>query len=356
MSAPHSTSTAAQGPERIDAFLAAGALRDPAWASATSTDGYARLILGLAASRPHALLLAGDGNQPAARALVAQSLGADRAAVIGLFEMASDAAGSAAAAEVIAQAAAWAAEQEIDALYAPVDLNTWFDYRFLLPAEGEGAKVPLRPWEPIHPPGYLETFRAHGFAEVERYETVGVLLPQAGYTGEKAVASTRDAWQKAVDDGIEFSRLTDPAALPDLLDELHPICMDAFRDNLLFEPLAAPVFRAVYSSAIASRDAGATHWARDASGRPVGFVFAFREEDTTVVKTIAVDPSMRGRQLSSALMHLAIRTSVESGVNDFVSALVRRGNTSNFLSQAHLMPGVGTWKREYALLGRKRGS
>jgi GNAT superfamily N-acetyltransferase len=340
--------------DRIEEFIAAGGLRDPDWSSYASSESYARLILGLAASRPHALLLAGDPGEPRARALVAQSLGDTQAAVLGLFEAISGAAGDEAAERVIAEAGAWARGRGLVRLYAPVDLNTWFDYRFILPAEPGASAAPLRPWEPIHPPAYLERFRAAGFGEAERYETVAVLLPRTGaYTSKNAVEYTHGAWKKAVDEGITFGRLTDPSSLPALLDELHPLCMAAFADNPLFEPLPATVFRAIYASAIASRDAGATHWARDANGRPVGFVFAFREDDTMVVKTIAVDPALRGRQLSSALIHLVMRTAVENGVHDFISALVRRGNTSNFLSKAHLMPGVGSWKREYALLARE---
>ena len=339
--------------DRIESFVAAGALRDPRWASYASAEGYTRLILGLAASRPHALLLAPDPAAPRARALVARSLAEPDAAVLGLFEAAADADGEAAADRVIDEALAWAREQGLARLYAPVDLNTWFDYRFMLPVESSGDQPPLRAWEPIHPPAYLERFRARGFEPAEHFESVGILLPESGpYTGASAVEYTRPAWQKAVSEGIVFERLTDPAALPALLEELHPLCMAAFSDNPLFEPLPAQLFRSMYASAIGSRDASTTHWARDASGRPAGFVFAFREDDATVVKTIAVDPAMRGRQISSALMHLAIKTTVESGRRDFVSALVRRGNTSNFLSKPHLMPGVGSWKREYVLLAR----
>lgn len=347
------TAAGTADPEHVEAFVAAGALRDPRWASRSSSEAYTRLILGLAATRPHELLLSSE-ETARARALVAQSLGTENAAVLGLFEMAPDPTGAAAATHAIERAVAWAHARGLTMLYAPVDLNTWFDYRFMLPPERAAAGVPIRPWEPIHPPAYLELFRARGFTEVERYETTAILLPRTGaYTGASAVEQTRDAWRKAVDSGITFDRLTDPAALPPLLDELYPLCMEAFSENLLFEPLPASVFRSLHVSGIASRDASATHWARDEQGRPVGFVFAFREDDTMVVKTIAVDPGLRGRRLSSALMHLVIRTAVESGIHDFVSALVRRGNTSNFLAQAHLLPGVGCWKHEYVLLGRQ---
>ncbi|HSM04702.1 MAG TPA: GNAT family N-acetyltransferase, partial [Longimicrobiales bacterium] len=79
---------------------------------------------------------------------------------------------------------------------------------------------------------------------------------------------------------------------------------------------------------------------------------AFRDGGAAVVKSIAVSPEHRGRHLSTALIHHLLAAAEPAGVHEMISALVRTGNTSEFLSRRHLMPGVGTWRHRYAVLGR----
>ena len=95
---------------------------------------------------------------------------------------------------------------------------------------------------------------------------------------------------------------------------------------------------------------------RDGSGRLAGFVLAFVDGDTAVVKTIAVTPELRGKRISSALVHLVLKASVERGLRTVVSALVRRGNTSEHLASPYLKLGVTPWKREYILMRRSLGA
>ena len=69
-----------------------------------------------------------------------------------------------------------------------------------------------------------------------------------------------------------------------------------------------------------------------------------------VVKTVAVAPDARGSRLSTALFHLAAKAAADTGIHTFISALVRRANTSEYLGQPHLTPGVETWTQDYVLL------
>jgi GNAT superfamily N-acetyltransferase len=235
-----------------------------------------------------------------------------------------------------------------------VDSSTWFAYRFALPVPEGSPDPPPYAWEPRNPPEYPERFRRHGFADRERFETVGLRFPRSGpYTIESLLAHSGRGWQSAASAGFSIERLdgrTDPSAF---LDELHPLCAGAFADNPFFEPLPRTLFRALYADALARTSGHLTFFARDGSGRLAGFVFAFPDRGAVVVKTVAVAPESRGAGLSSALLHAVFRAAVEAGVDRFVSALVRKGNTSEFLVKPHMVPSVVTWLREYVVLGRE---
>ena len=144
----------------------------------------------------------------------------------------------------------------------------------------------------------------------------------------------------------------DGVSVPTFLEELHPLCLEAFGESPLFEPVSREVFRGLYQEVLTRPEADLTHWARNAEGRLVGFIFAFRQASEMVIKTVAVIPAARGSRLSRALVHFAVKAAAEAGIHTFISALVRRGNTSEYLGLPHLMPGVETWTQDYVLLRR----
>lgn len=312
---------------------------------------YTEVILRLASARPSELLLAKAG-EITGRALVTPVNGRP-AAAIGLVELAVGQAGADAARAIVDTASEWAEHNGLDELIAPVDINTWFTYRFLLAPEPSATAPSPFAWEPAQPADYPQLFQSLGFEELERYQTLGGDLTEAaGDDAAAAVAATEMAFMKAAQAGFSFHRLETAGALGPLLDELHPLCMEAFRDNLLFEPVSLELFRGLYGESTGGRDASLTHWVRDKAGRLAGFVMAFVDGDAAVVKTIAVTPELRGKRISSALVHLVLKTAVERGLRKAVSALVRRGNTSEHLSSPYLALGVTPWKREYVLLRR----
>jgi GNAT superfamily N-acetyltransferase len=335
---------------RLAFLLSAPSLRGERFQSHAPSPKYAELILRLAAERPMDMLLAKDGGTTTGRALLAAAAGG-KVATIGLVELAAGDAGVAAAREIVSAANEWAELNGLEELIAPVDVNTWFTYRFLRPSSGEVAPPPPFAWEPAQPDEYPKIFEHLGFEELERYQTLGGDLTEVrGDDAAAALAATEMAFRKAGQAGFTFHRLELPAALAPLIDELHPLCMESFKDNLLFEPIPLALFRSLYTESSGGRDASLTHWVRDGAGRLAGFVLAFVDGDTAVVKTIAVAPALRGKRISSALVHLVLKHAVERGLTKAISALVRRGNTSEKLSSPYLKLGVTPWKREYALL------
>jgi hypothetical protein len=328
-------------------------LRAGEWARHAPSPAYTQAVLELARARPHDLLMVLGGDWVVGRAAVVSSRGVPSAAVLGLFEVDLAAPADAATRLLLDATDQWARANGIPQVFAPVDVNTWFCYRFSLPARGRGAAVTPYEWEPAQPPEYLSLFRRCGFAEAERYITVGLSDALGGVALSGAVRYTAGAFRDAVAAGYRFERVASAGRLDNLLGDLHGLCMDAFRDNPLFEPLPVDLFRRLYASAASARDCGLTYVVRDTRGRLVGFVFAFADGDAVIIKTIAVAREARGRRLSTALTHLVLAAGSEAGYRTFVTALVRRGNTSELLIRPHLVPGVRRWQHEYVLLRRE---
>lgn len=311
---------------------------------------YTQLVLSLAAPRRSELFMVLDGDSVVARALIAESLAHSGASALGLFEAGLDRIDR--AGEVIIDAALkWARANALPEIFAPLDVNTWLSYRFPV-HEKKPAGPPLYSWEPAQPPEYRELFQRLGFEEAERYHTIG--LHHARDAGlADGIRQTEPARAAAELAGYRFEQLGNADDIGALIDDLHPLCMDAFRDNPLFEPVPLEVFRRLQMAAAATRDCSLSHVVRHSTGALAGFVFVFMDDKDVVIKTIAVRPEARGRHVSTALIHAVLTAAAERGYETIVSALVREGNTSEFLSRRHMHEDVTTWRRDYVLLRRR---
>ena len=312
-------------------------------------------MLDLLAGRPHELLLAEEDGEAWGRAAVVTSSTTPGTALLALYEAREDEAGDGATAELVDAAEGWARAQECERLLAPVDGSTWMAYRFRVPSLDEDPTAAERRygWEPQHPERYLQRFRDAGYDDVLGFETLGLVFPRAdGYTLVDAYEQVRPAAEAARRAGYRLEVLRDRREdVP--WEELHALCSACFAENPLFEPLPLAAFRGLYEGALGAAAADFTHWLRDPAGELCAVVFAFREGESVVVKSIAVSPERRGLHLSTALIHWMLEEAVAADVHEIVSALVRRGNTSEFLTRRHRLPGVETWSHGFAVVGRE---
>ncbi len=335
-------------------FERTGAALRRAWApDRRESSAYLATVLRVGL-RSSALLLVVEGpDGDVARAAAFRGGRLQRVGMLGLYEAEGGPLGDAATEEIVAAVLGWAAEQGMEELYAPVDVNTWFTYRFVV-ADGAASSAPRSfGWEPDQPEEYPERFRGLGFETAETFETIGFDFPSSGaYTVQDFFEHTRRGFEIASDSGFRFERLRGISDFDGVLQELHPMCMEAFGENPLFEPLPQDLFNRLYHQVLAAADGHLTFLARDERGRLTGFVFAFPDRGWVVVKTIAVAAAARGRWVSSALLHSVARAAIGDGYHRFVSALVRVGNKSAFLLDPHRMPSVDRWVRRYELLRR----
>ena len=244
-------------------------------------------------------------------------------------------------------ARAWLAARGVRRIYGPVDLATWFSYRFRVPIDttvAEDAEAPFA-WEPVNPPEYVRWFRTSGFAEAERYYSQGFAVEHPALMGQ-VVSMSRPAHEQARSEGFAFRDFD--AARPEAdLAALHAMSVEAFRESFLFEPIPFEAFRALGASRSAQFQERLTHFVLDPDGREAGFIHAFVDRGYVVIKTLAVRPAHRGRKLSTALLHLVLREAGARGVHQGISALVKRGGPSDPLGNRYEQ--VRGWRHEYAL-------
>ena len=337
--------------ERFNA--SASSLRESVYAPFAPKQTYSALLLNLARERPFDAFLAEAEGRVAGRAAVWSLTAKPGAAGIGLFESAPGAEREDVSTMLIDAASSWATDRGYTEIFAPIDLNTWFSHRFLLPPPDGGTHKILYSWEPVQPPEYVDAFTRRGFRNAERYHTEIMRFdPGSDRSLGKVAELTSDAVTRATKAGFTFERLADPARLSALLDEAHGLCSEAFAENFLFEPIGPELFRTILLSGAAGRDSTLSHWVRDATGQMQGFILAFADGDAVVVKTIAISPSARGNRLSVALTHLAVKEGTRRGLNTLVSALVHGGNVSEILSGPFARACAERSTHEYVLLRR----
>ena len=356
MTAKLRTLSEAEDPVSREQFLerfseSASSLREFVYAPFAPKQAYSTLMLTLARERPFEAFLAETGGRVAGRAAVWSLAAKPGAAGIGLFESAPGAERDDVSATLIDAASSWATDRGYTEIFAPIDLNTWFSYRFLLPPSDGGTHQMLYSWEPVQPPEYVDAFTRRGFRNAERYHTE-IMRFDAGSERElgNVAELTSDAVARATKAGFAFERLADPARLPALLDEAYGLCSEAFAENFLFEPVGPGLFRTILLSGAAVHDSTLSHWVRDAAGQMQGFILAFADGDAVVIKTIAISPSARGNRLSAALVHLAVKEGTRRGLNSLVSALVHLGNVSEILSGPFARACAARSTHEYVLL------
>ena len=115
---------------------------------------------------------------------------------VGFFEVdLSDAAYAETAKMLLASASQWLHMRGVTQFIGPLDLNTWFPYRFRTDFEDKRFFT----WEPVNPPEYPRLFVENGFRMAQEYHSVGT-------SGLAAYAEkTEQDLRKALEGGFNFS-------------------------------------------------------------------------------------------------------------------------------------------------------
>lgn len=239
------------------------------------------------------------------------------------------------AAALLDEAKGWLRGAGMSKAVGPLNLSTYFPYRFRTRFDDEHAFA----WEPNQPPEYPGYFRSAGFQVCEKYTTTGV--DGLG----RFLQLTRADFDAAAGRGYSFRPFRGDTLLETEVPVLHRLSLEGFKENFLYESISLEAFRELYVPIAKKMDFSHCCFALDSTGKEVGFFFGFLEGDNFVIKTITVLPEARGQGLSNSMVHYAARSAFERGIDKYIVALVREG----IRSESYAKKGNVTWVHEYEL-------
>jgi len=231
----------------------------------------------------------------------------------------------------------WLKKQKIRTVFGPVDLHTWFPYRYPVTKDSNNPKFD---WEPGDPDNYLELWQLAGFKPIENYISQG--------KGDLAHLHqhTQSSYQKMLNQGYQFE-LKDMDSLTSYdYQKVHALSMNGFKENPLFEPIPLELFTKLYKNSGKVPKESLIMLGKTDKGEIVNFVFGFVDQDYVVLKSTATDPAHRSKGLTNASCHLFVENYLKIGMTKHITALIRTGNVSEVFNRQ----GMHLWTNSYVLL------
>ena len=221
-------------------------------------------------------------------------------------------------------------------LVAPVNANSWFTYR--LRTDDHHASYP---WEPKTDPAMYQALVGAGFKEHLKYWSIG----SRGL--DQVLAHCTSFYHAAIKNNFRFVPFTDYSGQKSesLLRGIWQVSHLAFAKSPLFSPISFEDFCQFYARGFDAvpRDLGRILIAPD--GTTAGFMWNFFAADrsTMVFKSMAIDPKYQGQRLGDAILYEPVREALARGAKEYISALVYRGNKSEFIARL----GETLWEHHY---------
>lgn len=221
-------------------------------------------------------LVAWRGDEPVARCSFQGVEGLHgalgRSGLIGHYEAAETSAGIALLRDAQQRSAAG-----VERVLGPMNGSTWARYRLALPSmPGDPTfDPPVFMTEPQNSFDYPDHFLVAGFSVAARYESRIDVNPGAVRPGAAALCD----WLASR--GITVRPLC-PERYDDELEEIFALSRAAFAGNLYYTPIELSAFRAMCERLRPLIDPDLVRLAHDASGRLLGFLFAFPDPFSAV--------------------------------------------------------------------------
>ena len=212
--------------------------------------------------------------------------------MIGSFEAAND---PEAVARMLHEAARWLREQGATQVIGPMDGDTWHRYR----VNAGPFDTPPFLLEPTNPPYYDALWRHAGFEVIESYTSKRI--DDVTYLAEMI----GPMYERACRRGYNF-RSIDLWRLDEELELVWRLSLEIFRDNAWYSDISLDEFLKLYESIEPLLMRQLVLFAEH-RGEPVGFLFAYPDEDPETVnyKTVGVVPKHRNGYLAWAMLYRA---------------------------------------------------
>lgn len=243
----------------------------------------------------------------------------------------------------------WLRKNHVKSVSAPVDMNTWFNYRFSL----EGKHFwPRHSWEPTTPPEYLELFRLFEFKDHALFHSVFFPHFRIGNFC-LGTGPMKKSYKNIKQKGFRLRPFDKERFKTHELPIFHEISHEAFQDSLLFEAIDLTTFSNLYAFALNNYDFSPSSVLIDPSGETAGFIFAFYDGDYLVIKSIAIRKKHQGKNLSSGMIYHAVKQSFSKKKKGTISALVKLGLASESIEKNVKKTLWLSWSHHYVLLQKE---
>ena len=217
----------------------------------------------------------------------------------------------------------------------PIDGNTWSKHRAVIESDGRAPFM----LEPSTPPKIARGFQDMGYSILAQYSSSSIPLDQDDTQFSKIATRVNK-----VGVGIRHLNLAD---LTNELQNIFQLSLKTFTENFLYTPITEDEFLAMYQP-LAPHLTPESAFIAERDGKAVGFVFGYQQDDTMIVKTLAVLPERILAGLGTLLVHQIQQSAKDRGCTTAIHALQREDNQSLRISKRF----SATVFRRYALFSK----
>ncbi|MEN9825027.1 MAG: hypothetical protein RI953_772 [Pseudomonadota bacterium] len=266
-------------------------------------------------------------------------IGADIPAVnpsqgsIGFFDCVDSPEGRAAGAELISTALAWLKDSNADNVVAPMDFNSWFNYRFKIRSPEEFRSID-KPWEPAAPEFHKELFQQAGFNDHLYFSSMNFRIPDIRLW-DAYLEKLQPDHTKVIDSGYVVRPFATGSDLIQDLRQIFELSNLAFADNPMFEKIPFELFSGLTLALAKKSNMDASRIVLAKDGQAVAFAFCFSEGEELVYKTVAVHPEHRSKGIANALTWEISSWCRNHKISKTTGALIRAGNVSEKIGKSH---------------------
>jgi hypothetical protein len=234
--------------------------------------------------------------------------------------------------KLIKDAENWFKESNVNKYYAPMDFNTWYEYRII----SDCFENPSFPSEKMYPDYYLTFVKKADFSPSINYYSY--IITEV----EPLMKHLKPYYNKTSKLGIQLSGIS-PGEKEKVLESIYDISKKTFKSAPLFEDINYKEFHSLYEPLISEIK---ERYILIAKRKDIieGFIFSFPFKDKIVLKTLGVKPSSQGKYIAPALIYETYKRGCEDKFKAFIHAYMREGISTHIFSKRH-----GNIYRKYTL-------
>jgi hypothetical protein len=252
----------------------------------------------------------------------------ERAGLIGCYECMND---PVASSHLLDGISSFFKNQKFTYLIGPMNGSTWHRYRITKPNE-------IKPFflDNYHKSWYYDQFISNGYSAISKYYSTKIENLDVSY--DRIDNSENRFKEKGV-----IVRPLDINNYNSELNLIYSVCIESFKTNFLYTPIAFEEFSKMYIKVQKFIDPDFVYIAEDSAKIPKGFVFAInnlyeKEKQSIVLKTVAIKPEQAIKGLGTILVGKIHQKAYEKNYDEVIHPLMYQDNISRHIFSDHAEP------------------